>query len=189
MECAPHDSCMLIKKSDDGSSCNGVILLQVDDSTAFGTSKFQEEQEKASSRFENHGTVEVGPTPIVHNGAEVSLKGNSYVLYQGKHLEKVKEIPLDLDEEEAFSKFRSMNAMAAYPASLTRPDLLCYTSRYSQITRDKFTVRSRKAFNKFVKVIKESISTPMTFTPLDEKSVHVVVYTDASFSSVDEEKS
>ena len=108
---------------------------------------------------------------------------------QIQHVRKVKEIPENLSNEEGFKFFRSQRARAAYPATMTRPDLLCYTSLYSQVTQEKFTPRSRKSFNRFVRHVQGVLNVPLKFVRLDPDTLSVVTFTDASFSSTGELRS
>lgn len=180
-----HDQCILVRKVDSPTvAVDGVVTLQVDDSTNFGTEKFHAEEKRASSRFDNHGAVFLSDTPIQHNGCKVSLKNGAYVLDQSEYIKRLEEIPIGIDDDSAFRKLKSQNALAAYPGTTTRPDLLCHTAQYSQVTRDSFTTRSRKAFNKFVRKTREVGDIPLKFVKLDSSTVSVVAYTDASFSCV-----
>lgn len=81
---------------------------------------------------------------------------------------------------------KSQNAAAAYPASMTRPDLLCCTDRFSQVTRENFSSSVVKRFNKFVQYCHDDDSVSLCFVKLDLETVHVTVFTDASFSTTGE---
>ena len=189
MDCSPHDPCLLIRKKKRDEKCDGIVLLQVDDSLTFGTSQFHEEEKRAAKRFDNHGARQLGKVSMLHNGAKISFENGIYRICQSDIIGNVKQIDNSLDEERAFDVFRSMNAMAAYPASLTRPDLLYNTSKFSQITKEKFSNRTRRSFNKFVSHLKDTADTCLKYVPLENETVHVAVYTDASFTIVEEEKS
>ena len=189
MICAAHDPCMLMIPPAKEMSCDGVVLLQVDDTTTLGTKLFHEEEEEASKRFDNHGAKFLSETPITHNGADISFQNGCYVMSQSKSIGRLQIIPKDLDDDQAFKMFRSQRAVAMYPATLTRPDLLGRTSRFTQITRENFTSRVRIRFNRFVNETLMTKDIPLRFVPLDSKTAHVVVFTDASFYSMDEIRS
>ena len=42
MSCAPHDPCMLLEGERPGRPCEGIVLLQVDDTATIGTTNFHE---------------------------------------------------------------------------------------------------------------------------------------------------
>lgn len=126
---------------------------------------------------------------IAHNGATLKFYDGIYSLDQTPHVQKIAEIPLEAGEDEAYKLFKWQNATAAYPASRTRPDLLCHTSRYAQVTRDNFFRRLRKSFNKFVRMCCQNAQVPLRYVPVNMDTAKIEVYTDASFSSVDENKS
>eukprot|EP00171_Calliarthron_tuberculosum_P002814 IDg2814t1 len=69
---------------------------------------------------------------------------------------------------------------------MTRPDLLCFTARFSQITKTKHSARVIRRFNQFVSYCHENESVPLRYVPLDLDSAHVAVFTDASFSTSEE---
>ena len=108
---------------------------------------------------------------------------------QSKKLKKAIPIPEGVENETAFNHPRSQTALIAYPASLKRLDLLCYTSFFAQIKLSDYYDRVRRLFNKFVKTTLESSDFPLKFILLDLDSVHVCVITDASFSTTIESKS
>lgn len=79
MIAAPHDPCFLMSIPEK-SPCEGLVLLQVDDSTNFGTYSFHQMEEKSSKKFENHGAKFLSATPISYNGMQLTYKDGVYSL-------------------------------------------------------------------------------------------------------------
>eukprot|EP00171_Calliarthron_tuberculosum_P004994 IDg4994t1 len=184
----PHDPCMLMKYSET-APCEGIVMLQVDDSTTFGTKEFHRKEEKASARFENHGATFLSEIPVMHNGALISFDKGIYTLNQTQNVKRIKPIPENIGDEDGYKFLRSQNATAAYPASLTRPDLLCFTSKFAQVTQKTYSNRIRRRFNQFVEMCQKNDCVPLNFVALNMDTVHVAVFTDASFSTTEENKS
>jgi hypothetical protein len=185
MTIAAHDPCLFAAFTPE-KDCVGIVTLQVDDSTIMGTREFQEFEEKQSSRFPNKGSQYVDDVPREQNGAmihaTVTAGKTTYHLCQEKHLKKLRQIHASNIKDE-YRQLKSNNALAAFAAHGTRPDLLIYVALFSQITEGRYRQSDRAHFNRFVKLCEDTSNRRMNFVGLDLDTMHIAVFVDASFAT------
>jgi hypothetical protein len=185
MTIAAHDPCLFAAFTPE-KDCIGIVTLQVDDSTIMGTREFQEFEEKQSSRFPNKGSQYVDEVPREQNGAMIHVTetagDRTYHLCQEKHLKRLRQIQAS-NERDEYRHLKSSNALAAFAAHGTRPDLLIYVALFSQITESRYRQSDRKQFNQFVKLCEDTSNRRMNFVGLNMDTMHIAVFVDASFAT------
>lgn len=77
------------------SPSEGLVLLQVDDSTNFGPSCFHQMEEKASKKFEDHNAKLLIATPTSCNGMQLRYTDGLYSLDQSNNFKGLNMIPKD----------------------------------------------------------------------------------------------
>jgi hypothetical protein len=87
------------------------------------------------------------------------------------------------NERDEYSHLKSNNALAAFAAHGTRPDLLIYVALFSQITERRYKKSDRKRFNQFVKLCEDTSNRRMNFVGLNMDTMHIAVFVDASFAT------
>ncbi|CDF36525.1 unnamed protein product [Chondrus crispus] len=105
----------------------------------------------------------------------------SFSATQKEYTKKLNPIPMDA----SIARFRSYRSVLAW-IGYTRPDALCAINKAAQVTEKTFGTEKLKAFNCTVKHLKGTHSRCLTFFPLKKDSLHMRVYTDASFAGNDD---
>ncbi|CDF36767.1 unnamed protein product [Chondrus crispus] len=105
----------------------------------------------------------------------------SFSVTQEAYTKKLKHIPMDA----SFERFRSYRSVLAW-IGYTRPDALCAINKAAQVTEKTFGIEKLKSFNCTVKHLKGTHSRCLNFYPLQKDSLHMRVYTDASFAGNDD---
>lgn len=109
---------------------------------------------------------------------------NKRILSQKQYIERMQYLKEDL----SFSEFRSLLAKLMWTTQ-TRPDVSCAASFASQVTEDNFDKNSIKLINQTVKRLKNTSSISLQYKKLDQSSLNLIVYTDASFNNAENHKS
>jgi hypothetical protein len=190
MDIAAHDPCFYACFQE--ADCVGVVLLQVDDATVFGTNSFHKKEEKAAQKFKDKGATAISEIEQQQNGSKTAFYDNGskdlenerhYSMNQSEYTRRIAEVAARGSEEAELADIRSQNAAAAFVAHGTRPDLLVHVALFSQLTPAIYEPIDRKRFNKFVQRCHTTQDTVMRFVQLDIQTVHIAVFVDASFAS------
>jgi len=93
-----------------------------------------------------------------------------------------------MPHDVSFDKFRSVRAALSWLCH-SRPDICCDVNRACQVTDKSFELRHVKALNKTIRRVRATMDFALKYRPLDMQSLHMRVYSDASFASNDDHSS
>lgn len=99
-------------------------------------------------------------------------------LSQSQYIKRLRYVPNSAD----FSSFRSTRARLMCVVH-TRPDIACAVSFMGQTTEQSFTDSSIKLANRVIRHLKNTPDLTLQFHKLDQESLSMVVYADASFNN------
>lgn len=172
------DKCVLVRRT--GTQLQGLSALQVDDSYGFGDSKFLEEEETHSKKFQ---AVRSKPRKLLStgdsttfNGCTISiLKNHRHLITQTDKIQSIKEVTTP-------EEFKSTRAALQYIGTCSRPDI-CAAVQLLACNADNPSQEDIKALNKVIRWCKETASVGISSIPLDMASLSLGLYTDASFAN------
>lgn len=101
-----------------------------------------------------------------------------FVLSQPQHIRKLELVPSNV----SFERFRSLRAIVAWVGN-TRSDICCAANRAAQVTEQSLDKPDIDELNTAIKKVKESPDLGLKFNRLDESSIFIKVYVDASFAT------
>ena len=107
-----------------------------------------------------------------------------FELNQCSYIDQLQQIPSNAD----FTIYRSARAKVSWICH-TRPDICCAVNRACQVSELKFQKRHIRSLNKLIRRIKNSKSMVLKYHKLDINSLHIRVYSDASFASNEDNSS
>jgi hypothetical protein len=188
MDIVAYDPCFYVCFQQ--ADCVGVVLLQVDDATVFGTNSFHKKEEKAPQKFKDKGATAISEIEQQQNGSKIAFYDNEskdlknemhYSMDQSQYTRRIAEVAARGSDEAELTEIRSQNAAAAFVAHGTRPDLLFHVAMFCPLTPAAYEPIDRKRFNKFVQRSRTTQDTVMRFVQLDFQTVYTAVLADASF--------
>lgn len=155
---------------------DGLLAVYADDELICGNEKMHSLISETLKRFETK--------PLVYDefdffGTHIKkLSGSQFSIDQSLYISRLKILPIDCE----FKLFRSARASLAW-IGLTRPDL-CYTiNRCAQITPEIFTEKTIKEYNSAVKMLQKTSKVKLVYPRLDQDTLHLRVFADASFAN------
>ena len=181
MRSTSYDPCVLFSRSE--SSLTGLTVLQVDDSFGFGSEEFLQREDDIKHEFisKEREVLSIGQKRDF-NGLVIEYnKDGSYGLTQSNKTQVVKHSCKP-------SEFFSERAKIQYIANCTRPDL-CAASQLLAIPESKLTDAHYKKMKHLVERCKSTAKTGLKYVPLDDSSLRIMLFTDASFANTHNLKS
>lgn len=180
-----HDPCFLYTNfgmSSDNKrqpKISGFTCLQTDDTASAGNNAFMVNESKMSKRFDCKPaqTLSEGGT-ITFNGADIGLVNGIYYMSQNEHINRLANINEEIVDK---SEFVTQRARGAYIASVARPDLSFGFAQASQVIEPDKTAAIK--MNKHIARSKANADIQLKFVPVDQKSLRLAVFSDASFAS------
>lgn len=157
-----------------GERLVGISGTYVDDGIHAGTEEFLAECDKTQSKFESRKREMDNFTFAC---VQVETIENGFKLHQEKYARAIKLLPTDC----SFRDFRSCRQKLQWLVH-TRPDIACAVNKATQVTEKTFRDIHVKTINKTIKYVHENPRRGLLQRRLDEKSVHIRVYTDSSFA-------
>lgn len=156
----------------------GLSGTYVDDMVRCGDAGFRKISHRTFERFEMDEDTE---PPCTFTGFRLSRDNDGLLsLDQATY---VRQKMSDLSADATFSDFASIRMKLAW-LSHSRPDVMFEVSQLTQVTADMFKEKRQdliKRANKTVTYVREN-EVSIKFPQLDMNSLHVVGYSDASFS-------
>ena len=154
----------------------GVSGPYVDDIIRVGADKFRRDSSAVTNRA--FDTKPSEDTPFVFTDLEVTQNDMSHSLGQKEYISRLKLPRPDL----TFDEYRSMRAKLAWVVH-SRPDIAFAVSTAAQATEKTFGYESIKLINKIIKHLPNTNSIRVKYPQLDQTSLSLTVYSDASFSN------
>lgn len=180
-----HDPCFLYTPngmSVDSKSPKiprGFTCLQTDDTVSAANNEFIAREAKFSNAFDAKEPtfLREGKT-ISFNGADISLKQSVISINQNQHISRLSPIS---SKQADKSEFVTQRARGAYIAAVCRPDLTFGFSHASQIITPN--VDAINQLNKSIKQAQANSDMYLKFVPLNNDSLRLVTFADASFAT------
>lgn len=186
LEMLPLDGDPSLYMKESSGQTIGLLGSYVDDCLFAGNPDFDTCIKATQERFESKPLESdnfefLGVRIKKHKSSDGSIW---YTLSQPEYSERLKPIPQDI----SFDKFRSVRAALSWLCH-SRPDICCEVNRACQVTEKSFELRHVKALNKTIRRIRETKSFTLKYRPMDSTTLHMRVYSDASFASNDDNSS
>ena len=176
MELATGDGALFFKHLDD--KLKGLCATYVDDTLQAGDRDFQKLTENTLRKFEC-GKREWDNTEFA--GVQIETLPEEFQIYQTRYIENLKP----LAKYANFSNCRSFRAQLSWVAN-TRPDIACAVAKSAQVTEEQFTADKKeyiRYLNAILKRLRKVPHLPLRYPRLDKNSLHLQVYTDASYAT------
>lgn len=178
---APGDASLYVKRSTpkDDSSVDGVSGMYVDDSINAGNERFEQLTEMTLQKFESK--------PRTYDdfdffGAQIrTILPHTFTFDQRHYSSNLAQLPTDA----SFEDFRRTRALFSWLIH-TRPDVACLANKSAQVTPLTFSNDKIQDLNKGIRRVSSTPRRGLTYKPLDQKTVHLRVYADASHATNDD---
>lgn len=173
-----------------------IVGLQTDDTLIIGDKKFAalEEEKLKEAGFKHKDREVLTPDhPLQFNGSLISMGEDFLTLTQERHclnLGQVTQEPQDSKSIkgeikkknlDATEQYKSQRARGSYVASVCQPEAVFALSVAAQAMQpDENDI---KALNEAIKRQKENPKRGLKFVKLDDKSLRLLIFTDASFAN------
>lgn len=168
------DTSLYIKPN--GEDVDGIMGNYIDDGAHGGNEEFQKHTEKTLSRFDSKhrewDEFEFFGTYLR------SQEYGSFTVDQTSYCKKIKQCLVP--DDATFQLFRSNRATFAWIGH-TRPDMCCLINRAAQVTEATFSKDEIRELNKGIGAVCNSSDVCLKYLLLDKATLHMRVYTDASF--------
>ena len=152
----------------------GVSGSYFDDIIPVGADEFRRDSSAVTNRA--FDTKPSEDTPFVFTGLEATKNELSHSLGQKGYISRLKLLRPD----STFDEYRSMRTKLAWVVH-SRPDIACAVSMAAQATEKTFGNESIKLIHRIIKHLQNTISIRMKYPQLDQTSLYLTVYSDASF--------
>lgn len=150
--------------------------VYVDDILQAGSRETKDDVfQKISSRFECKPAKSL---PFTFCGVRISEKLDVVQVDMEDHISRLQEIT----DQASFLAYSSLRAKLLW-ISGARPDVSAFSSFIGSVTSDSYSKADVKSINETVRHLKNTNDIKLNFHPLDVRSLHIVVYTDAGFRS------
>lgn len=155
---------------------DGMFGTYVDDICNAGNESF----EKLSSTFEQRFDTKDRKDDDFHfSGVHIQKHENGTITVdQRAHIDRLQTLQTTC----SFEDFRSERHKLAW-LTQSRPDVCATANLLSQITADMYTDKHRQILNKVVKHVQDTPDYVLKHHALDENSLRLVVFSDASFAN------
>ena len=166
-------------------SCEGIIVIHVDDFLYGGSMQFEKKVEEICQKFIVGAEFNA---PFKYVGLNVHRSNEAITIDQNSYIDQIEEVPianrnerfrtLNSDEQR---EYRGVCGQLNWVASQTRPDLSFEVCRLSTSLNDA-TVDDMIQANKAIRKCKQR-SVSITFPQL-QKPLHLVAFCDASYANL-----
>ena len=171
------DPSLYVKRNEE--DVDGLLGMYVDDVFLGGNVEMQRLTELTLKRFDSKKRVWDN---IEFFGTSIQTEdGGLFSITQEQYIKRLKPIPMDASFQ-SFRSFRSVLAWIGY----TRPDVLCAINKAAQVTEKTFGNDKIKSFNSTIERLQGTSNWCLKFSPLQKDTLHLRVYTDASFAGNDD---
>jgi hypothetical protein len=161
---------------------HGIAAILVDDTLMTGNKHFAKTEELM------HSDYDMGQTQTVTNGTHIKFGGvqigrdpdGTLRISQEAYIENRPNMKADLHNDIA--SVRTARGKVSWIATWTRPDVAFAMRMLSQITPENINSEATKSCNDLNDYLKKTVKRNLIFCKLDVKSLHVVLYSDASFA-------
>ena len=153
----------------------GLAGTYVDDTLFAGDDEFLVHTNKTSNKFDSKSRQF---DHIRFAGVYIDHNKDGFLLHQSSYIDRIEELDLNAN----FEIIRSARAQLTWLVH-TRPDICAAANILAQVTKDTFTQKHIKEFNKLVKYLKKTANIGLRVQKLDQGSLHLRVYADASFAN------
>ena len=161
---------------------DGIMGNYIDDGALAGNEAFQRLTEKTLVKFDSKPREWDN---FEFFGAFIKTQDNGELTVdQIGYAKKLKPLPMDA----TFHQFRSYRAVFAWLGH-TRPDVCCAINRAAQVTPETYSKSKREKLNEIntaILKVKRSTDLCLRFRNLHLDTLHMRVYTDASFANNDD---
>jgi hypothetical protein len=160
---------------------HGIAAILVDDTLMTGNKHFAKAEELM------HRNYDMGQTQSVTNGSQINFGGvqigrdpeGTLRISQQAYIENLSNIKADLHNDIA--PVRTARGKVSWIATWTLPDAAFAMRKHSQITPENINSEATMSCNEFNGYLKKTVKRNIIFCMLDVTSLHVVIYSDASF--------
>ena len=153
----------------------GLAGTYVDDALFAGDEDFIAHTDKTSENFDSKSR-EFGSTRFA--GVYLEPSENGFIVHQSSYISRITTLDLDA----SFDQLQSARSQLTWLVH-TRPDICAVANILAQVTKDTFNSKHIKEFNKTVKFLKNTSNQGLRMQKLDRESLHLRVYSDASFAN------
>jgi len=171
------DPSMFIQEDDEEDGADGIFGVYVDDTIGAGDDEFEDLTAMMGERFESK---EREFENVKFFGLDIKTGTQGvYEMSQRSYIEKLMLLPSDA----SFQLYRSVRAAASW-VTHTRPDICCAVNKAAQVKdndESQVSTEDIKLLNSAIKRMKKTQDMVLSYAPLDLDSLHLRVYTDASF--------
>jgi hypothetical protein len=154
----------------------GLSGTYVDDILRAGDTPFRSESDKHTASSFDAKPPEI--LPLKFTGLEISRNPAGHSIGQPGYIARLRKLAFNATYDE----FRSARARLAWVVH-SRPDIACPVSLLAQVTPESFSKLSIVALNKVVHHVQSTRDLRLTFPKLDEATLFMVAYSDASFNN------
>lgn len=154
----------------------GIIGSYVDDTISTGNDDFVESSKTIEKTFESKPREYQN---FKFAGMEIETREDGpFRIHQEQFAKRIETVPWNC----SFSSFRSKRQELAWLVH-TRPDLACAVNRAAQVTENSFSEKHISEINKVVLAARRHCHRGLIQQKLDLKTLKIVIYTDAAFST------
>ena len=159
-----------------GQGVKGLLGVFVDDLLRSGEKNFNKTLENVSSRFESKPRIY---DDVYFAGVHIKRQeDHTITVDQSAHIKKLEK----LSRKAGFEEFRSRRHALGW-LSQTRPEISATVNILSQVTDKNFQPSHIGHINNAIKLLKKTPTRGLKFVKLDEASLPIVTFDDASFSN------
>jgi hypothetical protein len=160
----------------------GIVAILVDDTLMTGNKQFAKAEELM------HSNCDIGQTQTITNFSQIKFGGvqigrdpdGTLRISQQAYIENLSNIKADLHNDIA--SVRTARGKVSWIATWTRSDESFSMGRLSKITPENINSEATKSCNDLNDYLKKTVKRNLIFCKLDVASLHVFVYSDASFA-------
>ena len=153
----------------------GLAGTYVDDALFAGDDYFMKHTEKTSERFDSKSREF---DRIRFAGVYIESKEDRFHIHQSSYINRIEL----LESDATFETLQSARAQLTWLVH-TRPDICASENILAHVTKNSFIPKLIKEFNKIVKYLKKTEENGIIIQKLDNPSLHLLVYADASFAN------
>ena len=159
-----------------GQNLIGISGSYVDDLLRSGTKEFS--QSSTLDTNKKFDTKDQSTNNIKFTGLRINGENETKSISQSEYISNLKLLP----KSTSFETFRSIRAKLNWIAN-SRPDISCAVSMASAVTERNFSESKIKELNSVIRHLRNTRDLKLNFPHLDQESLKLVVYSDASFAN------
>lgn len=153
----------------------GLMGTYVDDVITAGAAEFEKQSEATSKKFECKAREY---DSFRFAGVYLQKLDDGHLIHQKSYIERLEY----LQDTATYTQFRSARARLTW-IQYTRPDISSVVNFLSQVTDKKFDKTKIKIYNDTVRMLKHNPQRGLKMKKLDTNSLHLKVFSDASFAN------